>query len=128
MIRLTTIVGEPFLLNAELIRTVEQRPDTFITLTTGERLIVSETMDEVMRRVIDYQRSKHLLPSFDAPRPRANPAATARTNQSASGESSRSAFSGRPHAVADATTASAVAAIATPPSDGESHARCASRS
>jgi len=62
MIKLTTIVGEPFILNAELIRIVEQRPDTFITLTTGERVIVSETMDEVMRRALEYQRSKYLLP------------------------------------------------------------------
>lgn len=62
MIKLTRLAGEPFLLNAELIRYVESRPDTFITLTTGERLVVKETMDEVMQRTIDYQRGKHLFP------------------------------------------------------------------
>ncbi len=46
---------------------VEQRPDTFVTLTTGERLVVGETMDEVMRRAIDYQRSKHLVPPMCMP-------------------------------------------------------------
>lgn len=63
MIRLTRLDGEAFVLNAELIRYVEARPDTFITLTTNERLVVKEPMDEVVRRTIDYQREKHLLPS-----------------------------------------------------------------
>jgi len=42
MIKLTRLKGEPFILNADLIRYVESRGDTFITLTTGERLVVSE--------------------------------------------------------------------------------------
>jgi flagellar protein FlbD len=70
MIKLTHLSNEPFVLNAELIRYIESRPDTFVTLTTGERLVVRETMDEVMRLAIEYQRSKHLLPesAFLAPR------------------------------------------------------------
>ena len=40
--------GEQFILNADLIRYVESRPDTFITLTSGERLVVAETMDDVI--------------------------------------------------------------------------------
>jgi flagellar protein FlbD len=62
MIRLTRLDGEPFILNAELIRYVESRPDTFITLTSGERVIVRETMDEVVERTIAYQQAKHLIP------------------------------------------------------------------
>ena len=62
MIKLTRLGGEPFVLNAELIRYVEKRPDTFVTLTTGERIVVIETMDEVVERTIEYQRSKHLVP------------------------------------------------------------------
>ncbi len=62
MIQLTRLGGEPFILNAELIRYVEARPDTFITLTSGERLVVREAMDEVLKRAVDYQRSKHLFP------------------------------------------------------------------
>ena len=68
MIRLTRLDGEPFLLNAELIRYVERRPDTFVTLTTGERVIVAETMDEVLARTVEYQRSKHLIPPPDRTR------------------------------------------------------------
>jgi flagellar protein FlbD len=68
MIRLTHLTGEPFLLNAELIRYVEARPDTFITLTTGDRMVVKEPMDEVLRRAVAYQQSKYLVPP-----PRTNP-------------------------------------------------------
>lgn len=63
MIKLTRLGGEGFLLNAELICYAEARPDTFVTLTTGERLVVRESMDEVMQRTLDYQRSKHLVPA-----------------------------------------------------------------
>ena len=62
MIKLTRLGGEVFILNADLIRYVEARPDTFITLTTGERLVVVESMDEVLRRTVTYQQAKHLVP------------------------------------------------------------------
>ena len=62
VIKLTRLGGEPFILNADLIQYVEARPDTFITLTTGERLVVAESMDEVLRRAVAYQQAKHLIP------------------------------------------------------------------
>lgn len=62
MIKLTRLDGEPFILNADLIRYVENRPDTFLTLTTGERFVVRETMDEVVDRSVIYQQQKHMLP------------------------------------------------------------------
>lgn len=65
MIKLTRLDGEPFVLNADLIRYVEARPDTFITLTTGERVVVAETMDEVLMRAVTYQQQKHLIPAPD---------------------------------------------------------------
>lgn len=61
MIQLTQLGGEAFVLNAELIRYVESRPDTIITLTNNERLVVREPMGEVLARAVDYQRSKHLF-------------------------------------------------------------------
>jgi len=63
MIKLTQLGGEPFILNAELIKFVESRPDTIITLTTGDRMIVSESLDEVIRRTMAYQQAKHLIPA-----------------------------------------------------------------
>lgn len=62
MIKLTRLDGEPFVLNAELIRYVERRPDTFVTLTSGDRIVVKETMDEVIDRALQYQQQKHFLP------------------------------------------------------------------
>ena len=62
MIKLTRLGGEAFILNAELIQYVEARPDTFVTLTTGERLVVTESMDEVLRRAVAYQQAKHMVP------------------------------------------------------------------
>jgi len=62
VIKLTHLGGEAFVLNAELIQYVEARPDTFITLTTGERLVVAESMDEVLRRAVAYQQAKHMIP------------------------------------------------------------------
>jgi flagellar protein FlbD len=62
MIKLTQLGGEPFVLNAEMIKYVESRPDTIITLTSGDRVIVTESLDEVMRRAVAYQQAKHLLP------------------------------------------------------------------
>ncbi|TWU31535.1 flagellar FlbD family protein [Novipirellula artificiosorum] len=63
MIKLTRLDGEPFVLNAELIRYVERRPDTFITLTSGERIVVRETLDEVVDLAVKYQQHKHFMPS-----------------------------------------------------------------
>ncbi len=64
MIKLSRLNGKEFLLNAELIRYVEECPDTTITLTTGDRLIVRESMEEVLRRVIAYHQAKVLFPQF----------------------------------------------------------------
>ena len=62
MIKLTRINGEEFVLNADLIRYIENRPDTYITLTTDDRLIVREAPEEVVRRTIDYARRIRMLP------------------------------------------------------------------
>jgi flagellar protein FlbD len=62
MIKLTRLDREPFILNADLIKYVEQRPDTYVTLTTGDRIVVAETPDEVLEKTLDYQRQKRLLP------------------------------------------------------------------
>jgi flagellar protein FlbD len=69
MIKLTRLGGEPFVLNAELIRYIEARPDTYISLTTGERIVVVESMDEVMRRAVVYQQAKYLFPPPQRPQP-----------------------------------------------------------
>jgi len=62
MIKLTRLSGEAFILNADLIRFIETRPDTYITLTTDDRFIVREEADEVVQRAIEYARQIRLTP------------------------------------------------------------------
>lgn len=55
MIELTRLNGNPILLNSDLLKTAEASPDTMLTLINGEKLIVRESCEEVMDRVIDYR-------------------------------------------------------------------------
>ncbi|HSW46287.1 MAG TPA: flagellar FlbD family protein [Phycisphaerae bacterium] len=56
MIQLTRLNNTRFVVNAEMIRTIEERPDTTIVLVNGETFIVKEPMDEVVARAIEYGR------------------------------------------------------------------------
>jgi flagellar protein FlbD len=56
MIELTRFNGRTFILNAFLIEQVEALPDTTITLTTGKKLVVRETVDQVVLRVTNFIR------------------------------------------------------------------------
>jgi flagellar protein FlbD len=56
MISLTKLNNQHFVVNAELIKFIESTPDTMITLTTGERLLVKEPLADVIQKVIDYGR------------------------------------------------------------------------
>ena len=57
MIMLTRLNGQSFVVNAEKIRYIESTPDTMVCTESGERLIVKETLVEVMKRAIDYSRT-----------------------------------------------------------------------
>lgn len=50
------------MVNAELIQYIEARPDTIITLVGKERVIVKESVDEILRRVIEYGRKLRCFP------------------------------------------------------------------
>ncbi len=56
MIALTRLNGQAFVLNAEKIRWIEATPDTLISTDSGDRIVVREPVDEVVRRSIDYAR------------------------------------------------------------------------
>jgi flagellar protein FlbD len=56
MIALTRLNGENFVINAEKIRTVEATPDTVVCTEGGDRMMVRETLGEVMSRAIEYAR------------------------------------------------------------------------
>jgi len=57
MIKLTRLSHELLVLNSDLIEYMEATPDTVITLTTGQKLRVSETADEVIARIVEFRRS-----------------------------------------------------------------------
>jgi len=57
MIQLTRLNDRAFVLNAEQIKTVEKTPDTVVTLLNGEQYVVRESLDEVVRRAIEYGRA-----------------------------------------------------------------------
>jgi flagellar protein FlbD len=56
MIPVTRFNGSKLFINAELIQTVEATPDTVITLTTKVIVLVKETPEEIVSRMIAYQR------------------------------------------------------------------------
>jgi len=56
MIHLTRLNGSEFVINAEKIRYIEQTPDTMICCDSGEKLVVKESLGEVIRKSIEYAR------------------------------------------------------------------------
>jgi len=63
MITVTRLNGKQFVVNAELIRTVEENPDTTIKLVNGDHFIVKEDMRRVVELVVEYGRSlRRMLP------------------------------------------------------------------
>ena len=56
MIYVTRLNGKRFVVNAELIREIEATPDTIITLTTGDKILVRESVDDVIGAVIEYKQ------------------------------------------------------------------------
>lgn len=56
MIVLTRLNGQPFAVNAERIRYVESTPDTVVCCDQGEKYMVKEAMQEVIRRSIEWAR------------------------------------------------------------------------
>jgi flagellar protein FlbD len=56
MIRLQRLNKEEFVLNADLIETLEATPDTVVTLTSGKKLMVKNGVDDIVNQVIDYRR------------------------------------------------------------------------
>ncbi|MGH9594718.1 MAG: flagellar FlbD family protein [Bryobacteraceae bacterium] len=56
MIRVTRINHVPLILNSDLIEHIETTPDTVISLTSGPKLLVLESAEEIVRRVIEFRR------------------------------------------------------------------------
>ncbi len=57
MIQLTRLNNHPLVVNSDLIKFVEQAPDTVITLLSGEKIVVRESAQDVLERVVQFRRS-----------------------------------------------------------------------
>jgi flagellar protein FlbD len=57
MIQLTKINGHPIVLNSDLIEYMEETPDTVITLSNNDKVIVTDRMTEIIKKVVRYRRT-----------------------------------------------------------------------
>ncbi len=57
MVELTLLNGLSVVLNGDLIERIEARPDTIVSLTTGRKLLVRESVAEVVHRLFNYRRA-----------------------------------------------------------------------
>lgn len=56
MIKVSRLNEEEFYVNSELIEFIEETPNTVITLTTGKKIVVRESIDELVERVIAFKK------------------------------------------------------------------------
>ena len=57
MIKVTKINGTELVVNADFVEVIECTPDTIVTLNTGKKLILKDTVDEIVKKIIDYKKS-----------------------------------------------------------------------
>jgi flagellar protein FlbD len=56
MIQLTRLNGQPLTINSDLIKLIENTPDTVISLVNGEKIVVRETGDQILERIVEFRR------------------------------------------------------------------------
>jgi flagellar protein FlbD len=56
MILLTRLNNRPLVVNSDMIKFIENTPDTVITLVSGEKIVVLETVAEVMDEIVNFRR------------------------------------------------------------------------
>ena len=56
MIALIRLNGQPLMVNCDLIESIEATPDTVVTLTSGNKLIVRDSMEELQAKIVEFKR------------------------------------------------------------------------
>lgn len=56
MIRVSRLNKTEFLVNPDLIEFIEETPDTIVSFQSGRKLVVAETSDELVARIIEFRR------------------------------------------------------------------------
>ena len=62
MINVTRLNHTPLVLNSDLIEQIETTPDTVISLTTGQKIMVLESTEQILERVVNFRRSISVWP------------------------------------------------------------------
>jgi flagellar protein FlbD len=74
MIQVTKLNGETIMVNADHFESVEAHPDTTLVLRNDKRIVVKDSVAEVVRKAMEYQRSIRTgLPGPAVPRASAGP-------------------------------------------------------
>jgi flagellar protein FlbD len=56
MIQLTRLNNHPLIINSDLVKLIENAPDTVLTLVTGEKIVVLESSVQVLDRIVEFRR------------------------------------------------------------------------
>jgi flagellar protein FlbD len=56
MIQLTRLNNNPLIVNSDLIKLIENAPDTVLTLVTGEKIVVTESSRQVVEKIVEFRR------------------------------------------------------------------------
>jgi flagellar protein FlbD len=64
VIHVARLDGTALIVNADLIETIEERPDTVVTLVNGKKFIVREEARELVQRVVDYRTRIELMMTY----------------------------------------------------------------
>jgi flagellar protein FlbD len=56
MVQLTRLNNSPLLINSDLIKWIENAPDTVLTLVTGEKIVVLESSKQVLDKIVEFRR------------------------------------------------------------------------
>ena len=62
MITLTRLNGEEFMVNDDLIEFIDITPDTIISMTTGKKFLVTESLETVKSKIITYKQEIYNIP------------------------------------------------------------------
>lgn len=55
MIKVKRLNDKEFVVNSDLILYIEETPDTVISLTTGQKIIVMDSVDDIIKKVVEYK-------------------------------------------------------------------------
>ena len=67
MIHLTRINRQRLVLNSDLIEQIEATPDTVITMTNGQKLVVADSAEAVIEKIVAFRRSIQQIPAGPVP-------------------------------------------------------------